>query len=241
VANEIIKSVDHFIKTTDSSFSKPLDSLAKEIETTTSDGKKKVTNIQDHASNPSKTDYLVPYNLAEGLYKNIQANLINRIDGVRIDFEIASNTLVTQIDKFKDETSKKYPDIRTQTDKAYDSVLEEMQSIFQNARDQLDITDQIVNEQFEKALQAFGMQLAFSNWFEGFAALNSGLDNLTSLVKYNAKEIERDLQTFDLTKINKEITKAIVGIDFYKGHDHHGPGGFGHDGHDDITLDITCP
>jgi len=212
VSTEIIKSVDQFIKTIARTFSKPLDSLAKDIETTTSEGKKKVKNIQDHSSNPSTHDYLVPANLAESLYKNIQENLINRIAGVRIDFEIASNILVTQIDKLKDETGKKYPDLKKRIDQAYDSVLEEMQySIFQNARKKLNGTDQGVNAQFGTAIYAFGLDLALSNWFEGFAALYAGLVDSTKLIKNDAKIIEHDLQNYDFTKINKEIKQSIAG------------------------------
>jgi len=222
VAAEMIKFVDQYIKTSPlesphpplpfAKFSKILDTMFQETVVTIRRFHNKFA-LERILDNPSKTAHETLYNLVKEVYDNVRGQLIDRIDEVRLDFEIMGTyDLIEIIQEQRNRTDAEYPELKKETNKAWDSVQAFIRrAIFESIRDKLNEADKEINDRLDKALREFRQKMAMSEWVEAIAALEKGLNESEKTVKKEIDRIEHDFQNFDYAKIHNEIEKAIAG------------------------------
>lgn len=204
VSAELSQFVRSIVKPLSSVLSIPLDALPREIQTTINSGKEELKKIEDKSTTDPLSKFETP-ELAKKVYENVRKQLNKEIDEVGNVFETGFNEFPKQIDEYRKLSDDKYPELKTQFNKAWDAIQAEIQqSIFRSAAIKLGYTRSAVNELMNQALKEFEKHSAL-------AALNVGLDDSAKIVKINIELIEKGFQNYDYTKINTEIEKAITG------------------------------
>jgi len=202
VSAELSQFVRSIVKPLSSVLSIPLDALPREIQTTVNSGEEELKKIQGDSTtttDPTKID------AAKKAYDKIREQLMKEIDEIRNVVETFFNEFPKQIDEYRKLSDDKYPELKTQFNKAWDAIQAEIQqSIFRSTAIKLGDTRGGVYELLNQALKQFETTSAF-------AALNVGLDDVAKVVKTDIEQIEKSFQNYDYTKINTEIEKAITG------------------------------